>query len=173
MNFEAYKKLDQNEKITLEHLYRYEPNTRLHERAHMILLSKLHFEIRLIAKITFHDRDTVSRYINGWDTNGLGALYDAPKSGRNKILTPDEETNVIEEINKAPRQLNKTLSIIPGMFKKSISKRTLKCILKCARFRWQRARRVTHKKPSEAELIACKERLTKLNTQEMNGEIDL
>lgn len=167
------RKLNQVEKITLEHLYRYGPNARLRERAHMILLSDLHFEINLIARITFHDRDTVSTYINGWDTNGLGALYDAPKAGRNRILTPDEEEKVIKEVNNEPRQLNRTLSIIPDIFKKSISKSTLKRILKRAGFRWKRARRVTHKKPSEAELIACKERLANLNSRETKGEIDL
>ena len=173
MNLKHIEKLDKNESITLEHLYRYGPNARLRERAHMILLSNIHFEINLIAKITFHDRDTVTSYLNAWEENGLGALYDLPKTGRTRILTSEEETDIVKKVRDEPRQLNKTLSIIPELYKKTISKSTLKRILKRAGFGWKRARRVTHKKPDAEELAQCKERLKTLNDRETKGEIDL
>jgi transposase len=52
------------------------------ERAHAVLLSSKGYTLDQLADIFETDRDTISHWLDGWQTNGVGGLSDAPKPGR-------------------------------------------------------------------------------------------
>lgn len=59
--------------------------------------------INQIAVIYDVDRDIVSLWLNGWDREGISCIYDAPKSGRPKKLTEEEQQKILAAIKENPR----------------------------------------------------------------------
>ena len=86
------KSLIEAEVITLEELFRNYPDHRARVRAHGILLSYRGFSISEIVKFYQVDRDTVSGWMNNWESVMTSASirdlinFIAPSSDRNKGL---------------------------------------------------------------------------------------
>ena len=55
---------------------------RQRQRAHAVLLSAKGYSLDQLADIFDCDRDTISRWLESWQQQGLEGLVDAPKSGR-------------------------------------------------------------------------------------------
>ncbi len=76
------KKLDNKTKAILTDLMRSSPSFKVRKRAHAILLSAKGYKIEELSTIFEVDRDTISEWLNRWDTKGVEGLNDAPRSGR-------------------------------------------------------------------------------------------
>ena len=83
-------------KKTLNELFKNHPNHRTRTRGHMILLSADGFRIDEIARIYKVQRDTVSCCFQNWESKGIVGLFDNPKSGRPRVLSPQESERAIE-----------------------------------------------------------------------------
>ena len=66
----------------LEQAHRSATTHRERQRAQALLLSAKGFTLGQIALVCDVHPETVSGWLNGWQTQGLDSLQDAPKSGR-------------------------------------------------------------------------------------------
>jgi len=66
-------------------------NHRERKRAPAILWSHKGFKLKQIATLCEVDRDTVSRWLDQWETAQLKGLADAPRSGRPSRLKEEEK----------------------------------------------------------------------------------
>lgn len=105
-------------------------SNRTKNRAEAILLSSEGFPIKDLMKICGATHKTISGWIDAWKINDFDALLDAPHPGRPVKIMPSQEEEVIEMVKKNPRQLNATLEEINQKLDLSISKKTLKRLLK-------------------------------------------
>lgn len=92
---------------TLKEAVAHHSNHRARARAHAIVLSSRHYSITQLADIFDIDRDTLSHWIDLWETKGLVAIFDAARSGRPPILTNEEVQHLAELVQDEPRQLKK------------------------------------------------------------------
>ena len=56
-----------------------------------IILSNKKYSIDRLSEIFEVDRDTISRWLDWWESGGLKSLHDKAKPGRTRILTLKEE----------------------------------------------------------------------------------
>lgn len=122
LSSEEQKKLNEN--------YQSANSFRLRNRSHAILLSAQGFSIDDIARIRRTHRNSISRWINRWNKDGLASLEDLKRSGRPKILTDAEEDRIIEIAAKNPRFPQRKISEITEATGKKISVHTLKGLIK-------------------------------------------
>ena len=80
------------------------PSSRVRQRAHAIQLSHKSYTLSQLADVFDVGRNTVSQWIDDWETHGLVGLYDRVKSGRPAILSADEVERFREYIDKNPHQ---------------------------------------------------------------------
>lgn len=73
----------------LKNIFKNGDNARTRARAHAVILSNKGFTIDSIANIFDVDRDSVSSWLNRWQTCGIEGLSDLPKDGRPPILFDD------------------------------------------------------------------------------------
>lgn len=88
--------LGEEEEAQLRRLYRDGATHRLRQRAHAILLSARGWRVDALGDLFESDRDTVSRWLDHWEERPPGApleaaLADAPKSGRRRKLSVQDE----------------------------------------------------------------------------------
>ena len=76
------KPLSEAETMTLEELFRNHGDHRTRIRAHGILLSSKGFIIADISKFYEVNRDSTSRWLDSWESEGLVGLFDDKRSGR-------------------------------------------------------------------------------------------
>jgi transposase len=105
-------------------------NFRVRNRAHAILLSFQKYPIDEIAVICGVHRNTVSRWIERWNEFGLQGLSDVEKDGRPPILTLEEQARTVEIALENPRFPHRQLSRIKTETGKTISRYTLKRLIK-------------------------------------------
>ncbi len=71
------------------------------ERAHAVLLSAKGYSLDQLADIFEADRDTISHWLDEWQTEGLSGLSDAPKTGR-PFKLDDKARQLIERTIQEP-----------------------------------------------------------------------
>ena len=91
--------LSEKEGAELRRLYREGATHRLRQRAHAILLSGRGWRVDALAELFESDRDTVSRWLDHWEQRSPGAslepaLADAPKSGRPRKLSAEDQAQL-------------------------------------------------------------------------------
>lgn len=142
--------LSEDSQATLQEMKNYHPNSRVRTRAHVVLLSADGFTRKEISRICKIQRDTVSRILTKWETIGLVGLLDKPRSGRPRILTPEEELLALEYISEDPRNSKKAQIQLQQKTGKEMSQWTFKRTLKRSGLKWKRMRRsVKHKQDIE------------------------
>ena len=119
---EDYAKLVENQRKS--------ENFRVRNRSHAILLSFEKYSIEEIAKICAVHRNAVSRWINRWNERGLTGLGDVGKNGRPPILNLEEQARTVEIAMRNPRFPHRQLSLILAETGKTISRYTLKRLIK-------------------------------------------
>lgn len=83
--------LSAQEKAALSALKRTSTNSRVIARAHALLLSAKGYQMDALVDIFEVGRDTVAEWFNRWEKEGIDGLQDAPKSGRPRSFTPEQE----------------------------------------------------------------------------------
>lgn len=139
MRFIAH--LSEFSRETLTQMHQKHPKSRARMRAHIILLSAEKYTIEKIAELYHIQRDTVSTCLTRWESNGLVGLLDKPRSGRPRLLTPEEEELALKFIEEDQRNSKKAQSLLQKETGKEISEWTFKRTLKRSGLRWKRMRR--------------------------------
>ncbi len=79
-------------------------------------------------------------------------LYDAPRTGRRPKLTQEQAKQVKVWVKDTPQQLDRVASQVAEVFGKSVSRWTLKRMVKGQGMTWRRVRRGMPKQEDEAVL---------------------
>lgn len=110
-------------------------------RALSVLLSSQGRTIIEIATALMVDEDTARCWINRWFTGKRENLEDEHRVGGPAILNEHEQAATIEMIKEHPSDPKVVINLISEKFGKSISRDTLRRILKKAGMRWKRFRK--------------------------------
>ncbi|GBC63104.1 transposase [Desulfonema ishimotonii] len=124
------RELTEAELETLEFIRSSYPGARVRNRAHAIILSHKRYALQDIADICNMTRQTASSTINKWEKAGIGGLYDAPRSGRPKALSAEDEAFIFEMAEASPRAVLRLRRAIENQTGKKISDSTLRRTLK-------------------------------------------
>lgn len=165
--------LNADEITTLNEMVKNHHSHRVRRRAHAVLLSSGRFCIDNIASACSCDRDTVSSWLQAWETGGIRGLYDLPRSGAPPKLTePDIEIigKFTEEHPNSPKIILAKSIEKTG---KNFSMSSLKRIVKKLNLRWKRVRKTVKKKREPEEYDKCRKKIEKLRQQQKAGISDL
>lgn len=124
------KILSKEDYIKLVENHQKSENFRVRNRSHAILLSFQKYPIDEIAAICGVHRNTVSRWIERWNEFGFKGVRDVEKNGRPPILNLEEQARTIEIALENPKFPHRQLSRIKAATGKTISRYTLKRLLK-------------------------------------------
>ncbi len=105
-------------------------NFRVRNRSHAILLSFEKYPIDEIAAICGVHRNAVSRWIDRWNEFGLKGMCDVEKNGRPPLLNLQEQARTVEIALENRKFPHRQLSQIKAETGKTISRYTLKRLLK-------------------------------------------
>ena len=126
----------------LKRLYCQSRHHRVRQRAHCLWLRSRGLktkDLRVIFPVT---EKTLHNWFNAWNQRGLVGLYDRPGRGRHAKLTDEQKAQVKLWVEASPRQLKPVLEKIKETWDITISRDTLKRILKAFKMSWRRLRRV-------------------------------
>jgi transposase len=160
-------------KKTLDELLKNHPNHRTRTRGHMILLSADGFRIDEIARIYKVQRDTLGRCFQNWESKGIVGLFDSPKRGRPRALSPQESERAIELLKEDPRSSKQAQSRLEDEIKRQISEWTFKRIAKRAGLHWKRMRRSLKNKRNQADFEKTQQEIAVLHEREAKEELDV
>ena len=98
--------LNEEQLAELEELYRKTKTPRYRTRAQMVLLSaEQGFKAEEIAQIVRESHVTVLRWLKRYMAEGVKGLEDAPRPGRNTIVTEAYRQRLLEVVRRRPRSL--------------------------------------------------------------------
>ena len=115
----------------------------------------------------------VSHWLDNWNGRGFDGLWDGPRSGRPRTLTPEQEDQARAIALEAPRQTRLGLARIEEHFGIERSLGWLRGLLRAGRLRYKRIRASLRPKRNEAAFRQAQKELAALERQEAAGEIDL
>jgi transposase len=127
--------LSDDEREMLRYLADEGETARIRRRAHAILLSDAGKSVNEIASIFEVQRNTVTRWLDGWAKCGPAGLGDAPRPGAPPSLTPEQTRKAVELIEENPEFPNQVLHEIDKLTGKKISRSTLRRIARRANLR--------------------------------------
>ena len=165
--------LTDEQRALLEKTMKEDTAFRARSRAHSLLLSANGTTIQDISQTYQVHRVTVSAWITKWEQHGAQSLHDHPRSGRPRILTPDEQALAQQYIQEEPRSLKGVVERLARHTEKRLSLSTLKRLAKKARLRWKRVRKSLKSLRDPAAFAQCQQELAALQKQEDHGMIAL
>lgn len=160
------------EACTLECAHKNHPSAGVRNRAHMIILSNKGYQLKDIADICGVTRQAVSRVINRWEKRGLRGLYDDPRPGKPRLLTPEDEDFIHKMVDEEPRPINKILISLEDQRGKKSSKSTLRRVIRKKRV-WKRIRKSLKGKRDENKYRKKQNEIIQLEERRKKGEIDV
>jgi len=89
-----YIQLKDSERKKLIEVWHNDKSSRVRKRAHAVLLSSTGNNVTQLSKIFFVKSDTVSSWLNRWESSGIEGLYDAEGRGRHTIFSESEKKNL-------------------------------------------------------------------------------
>jgi transposase len=122
--------LNDTESATLRSAHKNHPSARVRTRSQIILLSNQGYYVKEIAAICQMTRQAVSDVIDRWEQSGLIGLYDKPRPGQPRKLTPEDEEFILYIINQDPRSLNPAMAALEDQRGKKVSRATVIRVLK-------------------------------------------
>ena len=125
------------------------------QRAHCIMLSYQGFTVTDLARIFGKSKRTIYRWLDLWETRHFAGLYDRKGRGRNPKLNDAQQRQVKEWAKEYPKNLRKIAALVREEYGISVSKRTIKRILRNSGFSWRRIRKKPKGKP-DSEIYAEK-----------------
>ena len=143
------------------------------QRAHCILLSYQRYQVTDLARIFDTTERTIYKWLDLWETHHFVGLYDRKGRGRKPKLDDGQRRQVKEWANEYPKNLRKIVALVREEYGISVSKRTIKRILRSFDFSWRRIRKKPKGEPDPEIYAQKKKELEKLKEQAESGEIDL
>lgn len=142
-------------------------------RAKCLILSYQGLPIKQLMVIFGVGRKTIYNWFTKWEDEKIVGLYNNRGRGRKSKLNESQK----EQVKAWAKQEPKRLLTIAKKAKKewgiTLSKDTIKRIIKKLEMRWKRMKRGLSKEPDEWELEVKIPVLTKLIEQDRDGKIDL
>ena len=157
----------------LERICRESQHHRVRARAHCIVLSFQGHTTTQLMEIFHVDRVTLYNWFNAWESRGAAGLYDRKGKGRKPKLSPQQKAQIKDWAEAFPKNLGKVCALIQEIFGISVSRETVKRVLKAFRFSWRRIRRTVKGAPDSDVYQAKLQELAALKRQAEHGEIDL
>lgn len=99
-------------------------------RAHGILLSHKGYTINQISEILEVRRETVARWLNAWQREGLAGLADKARAGRPTIYDDQDLERLQVLVAETPHQIRTVQARMEQETGKAISLNTLRRVLK-------------------------------------------
>lgn len=127
------KELTPEEKQQLSEGFRRGAKHRFRIRCQSILLSAEGYPINQLTNMFQVDRDTMSKWFDWWETEGIAGLGDKPRSGRPAKLRIDNAEHVKEvkkQLEKEQQSLDKVRAELADSLQVAVSRKTLKRFLK-------------------------------------------
>ena len=134
-------KLTKSQQQQLQHLKDHGETPRVRHRAHAILLSYQGSTIIELMKVFQTSRNTITQWLDRWDSEAIAGLADKPRPGAPPKLTEQEQASVLELLGQSPQNPAAVLPEIKQQIGKEISRSTLKRIAKKSGLSWKRMRR--------------------------------
>lgn len=122
--------LTEAERLTLLEARDQGPTAALRRRTQAVELNSRGYRRTAIADLLDGHRETVSGWLDLWETQGLRGLYDLPRGGRPPVFTPAEAEQVRAEVKQSPRQLRQVQARLQERLGKTASRQTLRRVLK-------------------------------------------
>ncbi len=140
----------------LQRIYQESNHYQVRERAKCIILSFQGETIEELMKIFQVTRKTIYNWLTAWEDQKLIGLYNRPGRGRKSKLTEEEKEQVIKWVKEEPKSLKKVQAKIQQSWQKTLSKDTIKRLIKKYQMTWIRLKRGIGKEPDEWELeVKC------------------
>jgi transposase len=117
MRKRATQPLPEPEEQTLLEMYRNHPESRMRERAHMVLLLSQGYTIKEICSIVYRSENTITIWLDTYKDRGFLGLYDETIPGRPSRLNKEQQDQIATWLDGSPRkegyqQSNWTLKLI-------------------------------------------------------------
>lgn len=125
--------LTEKDKQQLSEGFRNGTSHKFRVRCQSILLSAEGYQVNQLASIFQVDRDTVSRWFDKWEAEGIAGLQDRLRSGRPAKLRIENTQHVKEvkkQVGKEPQNLDKIRAELADSLQVEVSRKTLKRFLK-------------------------------------------
>ena len=126
-----------------------------------------------LARIFDKTERTIYTWLNQWETRHFAGLYDEKGRGRKAKLNAEQQHQVRKWAKEHSKNLRKVVALVREEYGISVSKRTIKRILRNLDFSWRRIRKKPKGKPDPAEYARKKAELEELKQQAERREIDL
>jgi transposase len=107
-------------------------------------------------------RRTIYNWMNDWEDDRLLGLYNRTGRGRKPIFNELQELQIKEWVKSSPKNLKKVLSQIEELWGITVSKDTIKRILKNFELTWRRFKRGLAGEPDSLEYKQKYEELAQL-----------
>lgn len=124
------KALSEAEVLTLRAAQRDGSTPRLRQRALAVLFSSQGLSIMRLVAVLGVDRDTVSVWLDAWETRGLRGLYDGPRTGRPPRLAAADRQWLSTQLCEQPQPLQQVRERLRSARGKVVSVQTLERVLK-------------------------------------------
>ena len=133
-------------------------NKRTFKRLQSIKLNATGYSIRQISELLEVHYKSAYNWITRYEKEGVEGLKDKPKSGRPPILTEKDKQRVEEFIQETPQQPKVVLARVEIELGKSISRDTLRRVLKSLDHTYRRVKKSLRSKRDDQEFEAKKKR---------------
>lgn len=165
--------LSGDEITTLNEMVKNHNSYHIRRRAHAVLLSYEQFGIAEIACACKVSRNSVSSWLKAWETEGIGGLYDLPRSGAPPKLTEPDIEIIGEFIKEHPNSPKIILAKSIEKTCKKFSMSSLKRVIKKLNMRWKRVRKTVRKKRDPEKYEKSRKKIEELKEQQKAGISDL
>lgn len=118
-------------------------------------------------------RKTVHNWLRAWETEKFIGLYDQPGRGRKPTFTAKQKEQIRDWVKQDPKNLKQVLAQVKKVWGISVSKDTIKRVLKALNMSWHRMRRVVNGQPNPQDYRQKQQHLDVLKQRDEQGEIDL
>ena len=157
----------------LKRIYKQSRHHQVRQRAHCILLSYEGKSIAELMEIFQVSRNTIYNWMNDWEEYRLVGLYNRPGRGRKPTFTQAQKQQIKAWVKQSPKDLRKVVLRIRDEWKITVSKDTVKRVLKSLIMLWKRFKRGLAGQPDPLEYEEKKRELALLKQQEEAGKIEL
>jgi transposase len=99
------KPLSEIEQMQLHAAYKESHQHRVRQRAHAVLLSAKGYSIPELVDVFGCSRNAINAWLNAWNEFGIDGLQDEVRSGRPRILTPEDSNRLQALLDQNPHQL--------------------------------------------------------------------
>ena len=157
----------------LMRFYKQSKHYQVRQRAHCLILSNQGYKISQLMSMFQVSRNTIYNWFNSWELSQLVGLYNQPGRGRKRIFNFQEGEQIKNWVKESPKNLEKVQEKIKEQWRKTVSKKTIKRVIKFLNMGWFRIKRRVGGEPIASFYNRKVEELEELKKQEKMGEIDI